>query len=110
VAIGYADGALPQGLPPLTLRRVGLSDLGLLVGGALGITLVSLTDTISTASSFAAPAKQEVDGSREMIGIGAANGVAGSFQRFPVSTSGSRTAMAEQAGSKTQVTGIVGRC
>ena len=82
--------------------------MGLLVGGALGIALVSLTDTISTASSFAARSGQEVHANQEMIGIGAANVAAGFFQGFPVSTSGSRTAVAEQAGAKTQVTGLVG--
>jgi high affinity sulfate transporter 1 len=101
-------GALPKGFPPLTLPHVPLSDLALLVGGAVGIAVVSLTDTISTASSFAARAGQQVDGDREMIGIGAANLAAGLFQGFPVSTSGSRTAVAEQAGAKTQVTGLVG--
>jgi high affinity sulfate transporter 1 len=101
-------GVLPQGLPPFTVPDVTLSDLGLLVAGALGIALVSLTDTISTASSFAARAGEEVDGQREMVGIGAANLAAGLFQGFPVSTSGSRTAVAEQAGAKSQVTGLVG--
>ena len=43
-----------------------------------------------------------------MIGIGAANVAAGFFQGFPVSTSGSRTAVAEQTGAKTQLTGVVG--
>ena len=85
-----------------------LSDLGLLFAGALGIALVSLTDTISTASAFAARSGDEVDGNHEMIGIGAANIAAGFFQGFPVSTSGSRTAVAEQNGAKTQVTGLVG--
>jgi high affinity sulfate transporter 1 len=101
-------GVLPQGFPPFTLPDVGFSDIGLLFGGALGIALVSLTDTISTASSFAARSGDEVDGQREMIGIGASNIAAGFFQGFPVSTSGSRTAVAEQAGAKTQVTGLVG--
>jgi high affinity sulfate transporter 1 len=101
-------GPLPQGFPPLTLPSVPMSDLGLLVAGAVGIAVVSLTDTISTSSAFAARAGQEVDGDREMIGIGAANLAAGFFQGFPVSTSGSRTAVAEQAGAKTQVTGLVG--
>jgi len=101
-------GVLPQGLPPFTLPRVGLSDLGLLVGGAFGIALVSLADTISTASAFADRSGDEVDGRGEMIGIGAANLAAGLFQGFPVSTSGSRTAVAAQAGAKTQVTGLVG--
>ena len=101
-------GELPQGFPPLTLPRVGLSDLGLLFAGAFGIALVSLADTISTASAFAARSGDEVDGQQEMIGIGAANLAAGLFQGFPISTSGSRTAVAERAGAKTQVTGLVG--
>jgi high affinity sulfate transporter 1 len=101
-------GVLPQGLPPLRVPDIEVSDLGLLIGGALGIALVALTDTISTASSFAARAGDEVDGQGEMVGIGAANIAAGLFQGFPVSTSGSRTAVAEQAGAKSQVTGLVG--
>jgi high affinity sulfate transporter 1 len=101
-------GPLPQGFPPLTLPSVQWSDMTLLVAGAVGIAVVSLTDTISTSSAFAARTGQEVDGDREMIGIGAANIAAGFFQGFPVSTSGSRTAVAEQAGAKTQVTGLVG--
>ncbi len=80
----------------------------MLAVGALGIAVVSLTDTISTASAFAARTGDEVDGNREMIGIGTANLAAGLFQGFPVSTSGSRTAVAEQAGAKSQVTGLVG--
>ena len=101
-------GPLPKGFPPFTVPSVQWSDMALLVGGAVGIAVVSLTDTISTSSAFAARAGQEVDGDREMIGIGAANIGAGFFQGFPVSTSGSRTAVAEQAGAKTQVTGLVG--
>jgi MFS superfamily sulfate permease-like transporter len=79
-----------------------------LFAGALGIVLVSLADTISTASAFAARTGQEIRGNQEMIGIGAANLAAGLFQGFPVSTSGSRTAVAERAGAKTQLTGVVG--
>jgi high affinity sulfate transporter 1 len=100
-------GRLAQGFPPLTVPNP-ISDLPLLIAGAFGIALVALTDTISTASAFAARTGQEVNGNGEMIGIGAANVAAGFFQGFPVSTSGSRTAVAEQAGAKTQVTGLVG--
>ena len=100
-------GSLPKGFPPLTWPSP-VSDLPLLVAGAFGIVLVALADTISTASAFAARTGQEVDGSGEMVGIGAANIAAGFFQGFPVSTSGSRTAVAEQAGAKTQLTGVVG--
>ncbi|MEU7812545.1 sulfate permease [Pseudonocardia sp. NPDC049154] len=101
-------GTLPQGFPPPTLPLIGLSDLLPLLAGAAGIALVSLTDTISTASSFAAREGRTIDGNREMVGIGAANLAAGFFQGFPVSTSGSRTAVAVQVGARTQVTGLVG--
>jgi len=101
-------GTLPKGFPPFTIPRVGLAELGPLFVGALGIALVSLADTISTASAFAARTGQEVDGNGEMIGIGAANLAAGPFQGFPVSTSGSRTAVAERSGAKTQLTGVTG--
>ncbi len=101
-------GVLPKGFPPLTIPSVRLSDLGPLFAGALGIALVSLADTISTASAFAARTGQEVRGNGEMIGIGAANLAAGLFQGFPVSTSGSRTAVAERSGAKTQLAGVTG--
>jgi high affinity sulfate transporter 1 len=100
-------GTLPQGFPPLTFPNA-VSDVPLLLAGALGISLVALTDTISTASAFAARSGQEVNGNGEMLGIGVANVAAGFFQGFPVSTSGSRTAVAERAGAKSQVTGLVG--
>jgi high affinity sulfate transporter 1 len=101
-------GTLPKGFPPLTIPHVGWADVGPLLAGAAGIALVSLADTISTSSAFAARAGQEVHGNQEMIGIGAANLAAGLFQGFPVSTSGSRTAVAERSGSKTQLTGVTG--
>ncbi len=101
-------GTLPQGFPPLTVPDVHASDIPILIGGALGIALVSLADTIATSSAFASRSGEGVDGNKEMIGIGAANLAAGLFQGFPVSTSGSRTAVAEQVGAKTQVTGLVG--
>ncbi|GAA3351790.1 sulfate permease [Amorphoplanes nipponensis] len=101
-------GPLPAGLPPLTMPHASWSQLVLLLGGAVGITVVSLTDTISTASSFAARTGQEVRADQEMIGVGAANVAASFFQGFPVSTSGSRTAVAEQSGARSQLTGVVG--
>jgi len=101
-------GVLPKGFPPLTLPDIRLADLGPLFAGALGIAVVSLADTISTASAFAARTGQEVHGNGEMTGIGAANLAAGLFQGFPVSTSGSRTAVAERSGAKTQLAGATG--
>ncbi|HEV7189373.1 MAG TPA: sulfate permease [Blastococcus sp.] len=112
--LGLADhgvsviGTLPQGFPPLTIPRVSWSDVGPLAGGAVAIAVVSLADTISTSTAFAERTGQEVRGNQEMIGIGAANLAAGLFQGFPVSTSASRTAVAERAGARTQLTGVTG--
>ena len=75
---------------------------------SLGIVLVSLTDTIATSTSFAARRGDDVNPNQEMIGMGGANIAAGLFQGFAISASGSRTAVAEQSGSKSQVTGLAG--
>ncbi len=101
-------GALPQGLPRPSLPWTDWGDVGPMLVAAVGITLVSLTDTIATSTSFAARRGDEVDPNQEMIGIGTANIAAGFFQGFAVSTSGSRTAVAEQSGAKSQLTGVVG--
>ena len=101
-------GSLPEGLPRPSLPWTDVSDIGPLLIAAVGITLVSLTDTIATATSFAARRGDEVNSNQEMIGIGTSNIAAGLFHGFAVSTSGSRTAVAEQSGAKSQLTGLVG--
>jgi high affinity sulfate transporter 1 len=101
-------GSLPQGLPRPALPWTDIGDVAPLFAAAIGITLVSLTDTIATSTSFAARRGDEVDPDQEMVGIGTANLAAGFFQGFAVSTSGSRTAVAEQSGAKSQLTGLVG--
>jgi MFS superfamily sulfate permease-like transporter len=101
-------GSLPKGFPTPHVPWTSISDVGPLFVAAIGITLVSLTDTIATASSFAARRGDEVEPNQEMVGIGAANIAAGLVQGFAVSTSGSRTAVAEQSGAKSQLTGVVG--
>ncbi|MBX7159759.1 MAG: SulP family inorganic anion transporter [Acidimicrobiia bacterium] len=101
-------GTLPQGIPAPSLPWTSFSDVGPLVVAAVGIVLVSLTDTIATASSFAARRGDELKPNQEMIGMGAANVAAGFFGGFAISTSGSRTAVAEQSGARSQLTGVVG--
>jgi len=101
-------GALPQGLPHPALPWTNLGDVAPMLAAAVGIALVSLTDTIATSTSFAARRGDEVDPNQEMIGIGTANVAVAFFQGFAVSTSGSRTAVAEESGAKTQLTGVVG--
>lgn len=101
-------GVLPAGVPSPSLPWTSSSDIGPLLVAAVGITMVSLTDTIATAASFAARRGDEVDPDQEMIGMGAANITASFFQGFAISTSGSRTAVAEESGAKSQLTGLVG--
>jgi len=101
-------GALPKGIPAPAVPWTKPADVLPLVIAAVGITLVSLTDTIATSTSFAARRGEEVSPDQEMIGVGTANIAAGLFQGFAVSSSASRTAVAEQSGAKSQVTGLVG--
>jgi high affinity sulfate transporter 1 len=101
-------GALPRGVPRPAVPWTKWSDVLPLLVGAVGITLVSLTDTIATSSSFAARHGDEVHPDQEMVGIGTANLAAGFFQGFAVSVSGSRTAVADQSGARSQLTGLVG--
>lgn len=100
-------GSLPQGFPAPSLPWTSASDVGALMLAAVGIVLVSLTDTIATASSFAARRGEETKPDQEMIGVGMSNVAAGLFQGFAVSVSSSRTAVADQSGAKSQMTGIV---
>ena len=101
-------GTLPRGVPTPSVPWTKWADVGPLMVAAVGITLVSLADTIATSSSFGARRGEEVDPNQEMIGIGAANLGAGLLQGFAVSTSGSRTAVVEQAGAKSQLASLVG--
>src|SRR6185295_3982341 len=73
---------------------VELSSLPLLLASAAGISLVAIGDTIATSTGFAARRGYQVNSNQELAGIGSANLLAGLFQGFPVSTSGSRTALA----------------
>jgi high affinity sulfate transporter 1 len=113
-AFGLADegvatvGELPQGVPKPVIPWTDIGDVVPLMLAAMAITLVSLTDTIATSTSFAARRGDEVEPDQEMVGVGAANVAAGLFQGFAVSTSTSRTAVAEQSGAQSQLTGVVG--
>lgn len=100
-------GVLPQGLPSFAVPGVGWSELVDLVGAAVGIAFVSFADTSVLSRSYAAKDGRYVDPNQELVAIGASNLAAGFFQGFAISGSASRTPVAEAAGSKTQVTGVV---
>ncbi|MBP6681821.1 MAG: STAS domain-containing protein [Halioglobus sp.] len=103
-------GTLPQGLPGMAFPLITLADLQAVVIGGFAVALVSFADTSVLSRTFAARTRTHVDPNQEMIGLGAANLAAGLFQGFAISSSSSRTPVAEAAGAKTQVTGVVGAC
>ena len=101
-------GALPQGLPRPSLPLIGTDDLLPVLTGGLAVALVSFADTSVLSRTYAARMGVPVDPNQEMVGLGAANLAAGFFQGFPISSSSSRTPVAEAAGARTQLTGVVG--
>ena len=101
-------GTLPQGLPDFVLPSVGTGDLVPVLLGGLAVALISFADTSVLSRTYAARTASFVDPNQEMVGLGAANLAAGLFQGFPISASTSRTPVAEAAGARTQLTGVVG--
>ncbi len=101
-------GPLPQGLPSFAVPDLSPSNLATLAGGALGIALVSFADTSVLSRTFAIRGGYKVNPNQEMVALGTANIATAFFQGFPISSSSSRTPVAEQAGAKSQLTGIVG--
>ncbi|MBP6850326.1 MAG: SulP family inorganic anion transporter [Rhodoferax sp.] len=101
-------GPLPPGLPFLQWPAVSLADAIHLLPGAAMIALLSFTDTSVLSRALAQRGGYAVDQNQEMLALGAANLANGLFQGFPVSSSASRTPVAEAAGARTQVTGLVG--
>ncbi len=101
-------GTIPQGLPAFSLPWASGVDIVRIVLGGCAVALISFADTSVLSRTFAARANMRVDPNQEMIGLGVANLATGLFQGFPISSSSSRTPVAEAAGARTQVTGIVG--
>ncbi len=101
-------GSLPQGLPAFAIPWITAADIVPVLTGGLAVALVSFADTSVLSRVYAARTRTYVDPNQEMVGLGVANLAAGFFQGFPISSSSSRTPVAEAAGSKTQLTGVVG--
>jgi len=99
---------VPRGLPAIGIPAVSWSDLLTLFPTALGIALISFADTSVISHAFAARRGERVDADRELAALGVVNVVAGLVGGFASSGSATRTPVAEQAGSRTQVTGLVG--
>jgi len=101
-------GPLPQGLPSFALPMISFAHLKDVIIGGCAVAMVAFADTSVLSRTYAAKTRTPVDPNQEMIGLGAANLAAGLFQGFPISSSSSRTPVAESAGAKTQLTGVVG--
>ena len=101
-------GAVPQGLPSFVVPRVSPAELSAILIGGVEIALVSFADTSILSRTYAAKTRTHVDPNQEMVGLGAANLAGGLFQGFPISSSSSRTPVAEASGAQTQLTGVVG--
>lgn len=100
-------GRIPADLPGLSLPVLTLEDFEDLLPVALVAALVSFSDTMITARGFAARNRYRIDGNQELLGIGVANLVSGLNQGLPISASDTRTAVAEAAGGRTQMTCVV---
>ena len=101
-------GVVPAGFPRPEFPSVPISDVGPLFVAALGIAFVTLADTTALSRSFARRMGDRVDPNQEIAALGAANLAAGLFSGFPVSASSSRTAVAYSAGTRSQLTGVIG--
>ena len=101
-------GPLPEGLPAFAIPRIAYDDIIPILIGGCTVALVSFADTSVLSRAYAARTGAHVDPNQEMVGLGAANLAAGFFQGFPISSSSSRTPVAEAAGAQTQLTGVAG--
>jgi high affinity sulfate transporter 1 len=101
-------GPLPQGLPAFAVPWITYADIVPVLIGGCAVALVSFADTSVLSRTYAARTGTYVNPNQEMVGLGAANLAAGFFQGFPISSSSSRTPVAEAAGAKTQLSGVVG--
>jgi sulfate permease, SulP family len=95
-------GAIPAGLPQFVVPSLP-TQFPSLLASALGIAIVGYSDNVLTARSFAVRHHDRIDANQELLALGLANLGAGLMQGFPVSSSGSRTAIADMLGSKTQL-------
>jgi high affinity sulfate transporter 1 len=98
---------LPSSLPSLALPHVGLTNIGVVVGGGLALGLVSYAESIGAARALARRRGYEVDPDQELIALGGGNILAGLLQGFPTDASLSRSSVADGAGVRTSLNGLV---
>ena len=100
-------GAVPAGLPLPGVPELSLGALGALALPAGGIAVVAFSDNVLTARAFATRAADDIDANAELRALGVSNIAVSFVHGFPVSSSGSRTALGDAAGSRTQLHSVV---
>ncbi|MCX6399297.1 MAG: sulfate permease [Propionibacteriales bacterium] len=111
-ALGLEDhgvrviGSIPSGLPVPGIPHLDGSTILAMVPAALGVAFVGYTDNVLTSRAFPGETREPVDAKRELLALGGANLGAGLMQGFPVSSSGSRTAIINAVGGRTQMAGL----
>jgi SulP family sulfate permease len=100
-------GTIPSGLPVPALPHLSVGGVLSLVPAALGVAFVGYTDNILTGRAFANRRDERIDAKRELLALGGANLASGLMHGFPVSSSGSRTAIGHAMGGRTQLTSLV---
>jgi len=100
-------GAIPSGLPVLTLPSLSLDYWQVLIGSALLISAVGFVESVSLAQAFAARRRQRIDPDQELIALGMANLSASVSGGYPVAGSLSRTGVNVDAGAVTPAAGII---
>ncbi|HEY7240626.1 MAG TPA: SulP family inorganic anion transporter [Burkholderiales bacterium] len=105
-ALGVSTvGLIPQGLPAVTLPDVELA--AALAPGALGIALMSFTETIAAGRAFAKPADSAISADRELVATGAANLGGALLGAMPAGGGTSQTAVVRSAGGRSQKASLV---
>jgi SulP family sulfate permease len=105
-ALGVSTvGLIPQGFPALTLPDLSL--VAQLVPGALGIALMSFTETIAAGRAFARPTDPQIDANRELVATGAACLGGALFGAMPAGGGTSQTAVVRSAGGQSQKASLV---
>lgn len=106
VAHVAAIGALPSAIPGLSLPDFSAGTWRTLAPAALALTLIGLTEAVSSARAVAARSGERIDGNQEFIGQGLAN-IAGAFtSSYPTSGSFNRTGANFEAGARTPLAAI----
>jgi SulP family sulfate permease len=100
-------GEVPGGLPSLGLPGIPLADFGPIISAGALVALVAAAEGLSAARTFSLRGNYEVDSNQELLGAGVANVAAGLSGGLAVAGSLSKTAAAERAGGRTQVTGLI---